>query len=43
MEEKKELTPVVQEEEKRLTLNKWVQGIVHYKWWVIGATLGLNI
>ena len=39
MEEKKELNPVVQEEEKRLTLNKWVQGIVHYKWWVIGATL----
>ena len=43
MEEKKELTPVVQEEEKRLTLNKWVQGIVHYKWWVIGATLGLGV
>ncbi len=43
MEEKKELNPVVQEEEKRLTLNKWVQGIVHYKWWVIGATLTLGV
>ena len=43
MEEKKELTTPVQEGEKRLTLNKWVQGIVHYKWWVIGATLGLGV
>ena len=43
MEEKKELAPVINEEEKKLTLNKWVKGIVHYKWVVIGATLALGV
>ncbi len=42
MEENKQLAPE-NLEEKKLTLNKWVKGIVHYKWWVIGATLGLGI
>lgn len=43
MEEKKQLAPEENLEEKKLTLNKWVKGIVHYKWWVIGATLGLGL
>ena len=33
----------IPEEQKKFTLNVWVKGIVHYKWWVIGATLGLGV
>ncbi len=31
------------EEQKKFTLNVWVKGLVHYKWWVIGGTLGLGL
>ena len=44
MEEQKELIVNEQKEEvKRLTFQKWLKGIAHYKWWVIGGTLVLGV
>ena len=42
-EEKKELAPKSEETSNKLTFNAWLKGIVHYKWWVIGGTLGLGL
>ena len=44
MEEQKDLiVEEKQEEVKRLTFQKWIKGIAHYKWWVIGGTLVLGV
>ena len=45
MQEQKELIINEQEKEetKRLTFQKWLKGIGHYKWWIIGGTLVLGV
>lgn len=40
---KKNVREEIPEEQKKFTLNVWVKGLVHYKWWVIGGTLGLGL
>ena len=45
MEEQKELIveEKQKEEAKRLTFQKWLKGIAHYKWWVVGGTLAFGV
>ena len=42
-ENKKLVKEELPEEQKKFTLNVWTKGLVHYKWWVIGGTLGLGL
>lgn len=38
-----EIIVETKEEQKRLTFHKWIKGIVHYKWWVVGSTLVVGL
>ena len=42
-EENKQIVKETPEEQKKFTLNVWVNGLVHFKWWVLGGTLGLGL
>lgn len=42
-EENKQIVKETPEEQKKFTLNVWVNGLVHFKWWVLGGTFGLGL